>query len=84
MSKQLINRKLEASKKSNRGINSESEDLKKQQVEQDLENKVLVEKVTDLKNEKENLRKVTILWVINVWKRIFFYEQLSLGENVFK
>lgn len=61
MSKQLINRKLEASKKSNRGINSESEDLKKQQVEQDLENKVLVEKVTDLKNEKENLRKVTIL-----------------------
>ena len=84
MSKQLINRKLEASKKSNRGINSESEDLKKQQVEQDLEIKVLVEKVTDLKNEKENLRKVTILWVINVWKRIFFYEQLSLGENVFK
>lgn len=61
MSKQLINRKLEASKKSNRGINSESEDLKKQQVEQDLEIKVLVEKVTDLKNEKENLRKVTIL-----------------------
>ena len=84
MSKQLINRKLEASKKSNRGINSESEDLKKQQVEQDLEIKVLVEKVTDLKNEKENLRKVTILWVINVWKRFFFYEQLSLGENVFK
>lgn len=61
MSKQLINRKLEASKKSNRGINSESEDLKKQHVEQDLEIKVLVEKVTDLKNEKENLRKVTIL-----------------------
>ena len=61
MSKQLINRKLEASKKSNRGINSESEDLKKQQVEQDLEIKVLVEKVTDLKSEKENLRKVTIL-----------------------
>ena len=61
MSKQLINRKLETSKKSNRGINSESEDLKKQQVEQDLEIKVLVEKVTDLKSEKENLRKVTIL-----------------------
>lgn len=59
MSKQLINRKLEASKKSNKGINSETEDLKKLQAEQDLEIKALMEKVTDLENQKESLRKVT-------------------------
>ena len=60
--------------------------MKKQQVEQDFKGerkKWKKEKVTDLENENEKLRKSNSFMSDQLLKNNFFYEQLSLDEKSF-